>query len=99
MPLSEHEQKILSELEETLTRLDPRFVKSVTRRGVHFSPQRRVLWGVVGFLIGLLVTCLFFTLSIPLGLVGVAAMFVSAYGVLVNAARLSHGSSSHRTRD
>jgi hypothetical protein len=31
MPLSEHEQRILAELEESLSKQDPRFAKNVAR--------------------------------------------------------------------
>ena len=35
MPLSEHEQKILAELEESLSKQDPRFAKNVRETNVY----------------------------------------------------------------
>ncbi len=35
MPLSEHEQKILTDLEESLRQQDPRFLKSIGKVSFH----------------------------------------------------------------
>ena len=88
MPLSEHEQRILAELEESLTKHDPSFVKSVRETSVVTHSGRRIRWGVAGFLAGLLVLVLFFSHSVVVGLLGVALMFVSAVVVERNARRL-----------
>lgn len=88
MPLSEHEQRILAELEESLSKHDPSFVKSVRETTVASRSGRRIRWGVVGFVAGLVVLVLCFSHSIALGLLGVALMFVSAVVVERNARRL-----------
>ena len=44
MPLSEHEQKILAELEESLSKQDPRFAKNVRDTNVYSHGTRRVRW-------------------------------------------------------
>lgn len=88
MPLSEHEQRILAELEESLSKHDPSFVKSVRETTVAHHASRRIRWGVVGFLVGLVVLVLFFSHSVVVGLLGVALMFVSAVVVERNARQL-----------
>ena len=88
MPLSEHEQRILAELEESLTKHDPSFVKSVRETSVTAQSGRRIRWGVAGFVAGLLILVLFFSHSVVVGLLGVALMFVSAVIVERNARRL-----------
>ncbi|MHB2029386.1 MAG: DUF3040 domain-containing protein [Acidimicrobiales bacterium] len=84
MPLSEHEQKILSDLEESLSQQDPRFAKRVKNK-VFVHARRRVRGGVVGFIGGLAILIVFFTQSILWGLVGVVVMLLSSIVVARNA--------------
>jgi hypothetical protein len=98
MPLSEHEQRILAELEESLSKQDPRFAKNVRETNVYAHAGRRVRWGIVGFVVGLLVLIFFFSQSILLGLVGVALMFVAAVVIERNARLLGRASWQDITR-
>ncbi len=98
MPLSEHEQRILAELEDSLAKQDPRFAKSVRQTNVYSHGGRRVRWGIFGFLAGLTILILFFSRSVPLGLVGVALMFVSAIVIERNARLLGRASWQDITR-
>ncbi len=52
MPLSEHEQRILEEIERRLAEEDPRLVQSVKRASVTSHALRRVRWGLAGFALG-----------------------------------------------
>jgi hypothetical protein len=98
MPLSEHEQRILDQLEESLSKHDPRFAKSVRETNVYVHGGRRVRWGVAGFVAGLAILVAFFSYSIVLGLAGVALMFVSAIVVERNARLLGRASWRDLTR-
>ena len=98
MPLSEHEQEILAELEESLHKQDPRFVKNVQNTNVYAHSGRRVRWGVAGFVLGLAVLLLCFSTSVLLGLLGVVIMFVSAVVIERNARRLGRASWQDLTR-
>ncbi len=98
MPLSDHEQRILAELEDSLSKQDPRFAKSVRETNIYSHSGRRVRWGVVGFLAGLVVLILCFSQSVLLGLLGVALMFVSAVVVVRNARLLGRASWQDITR-
>lgn len=77
MPLSEHEQRILEEIERRLAEEDPRLVKSVSESSVASHAMRRIRWGVVGFFLGF-VLLLFFVLNIWYAVGGFALMLVSA---------------------
>jgi len=98
MPLSEHEQRILAELEESLSKQDPRFAKNVRETNIYSHSGRRVRWGVAGFLVGLIVLVLCFSHSVLLGLLGVALMFISAVVVERNARLLGRASWQDITR-
>jgi hypothetical protein len=98
MPLSEHEQRVLAELEESLSKQDPRFAKNVRETNIYSHSGRRVRWGIAGFLVGLLVLILCFSHSVLLGLVGVALMFISAVVVERNARLLGRASWQDITR-
>jgi hypothetical protein len=98
MPLSEHEQRILAELEDSLSKQDPRFVKSVRDTNVYSHGGRRVRWGIAGFVAGLAILVLFFSRNVLIGLAGVALMFVSAVVVERNARLLGRASWQDLTR-
>jgi sulfite exporter TauE/SafE len=77
VPLSEEEQRVLNEMEQTLYRHDPAFAARVKSESVYRYAGRFIRWSVVGFIVGLLVMILWFTTSVVLGLIGVAIMFAS----------------------
>lgn len=74
MPLSEHEERILAEIERQLVDEDPRFVARARR--TRDRRPRRLTWAVAGFVLGLL---LMFGLvvHIALGFAGFALMFTA----------------------
>ncbi len=77
MPLSDHEQRILAELEESLNREDPDFAhkvrhESLYRRGRHYR------WAILSFVVGLAILVAFYSSSLLVGFLGVAIMFGSA---------------------
>ena len=51
MPLSDHEQRILAELEESLVRQDPEFAERVVR-DVYRHAGRYCRWAAVTFVLG-----------------------------------------------
>ena len=78
MPLSEHEQRILAELEESLVRQDPAFAERVRSETVYRHAGRYCKWAAAGFVAGLVVLVAFYSQSVAVGLLGVAMMFGSA---------------------
>ncbi len=92
MPLSEHEQRILAELEESLVRHDPQFAERVKNKTIYRHAGRQCKWAAVGFLVGLAVLVACYSESVVLGLVGVALMFGSAVIFERNLRRLGKAS-------
>lgn len=85
MPLSDHEQKILEEIEKSLYQEDPKFARDVKRRSPQMGERRRVKLGAALFLVGFVVLIGFFiTSNIVVG--------VLAFGTMVGAIVLVAGS-------
>jgi hypothetical protein len=80
MPLSEHEQRILEEIERRLAEEDPRLVQSVSRATVASHSLRRIRWGIAAFAIGF-VFLMFFSVNVWVAVTGFAVMLGS--GLLV----------------
>ena len=78
MPLSDHEQRILAELEESLVRQDPQFAERVRSETVYRHAGRYCKWAAIGFLVGVAILVGFYPHSVAVGFLGVALMFVSA---------------------
>ena len=76
MPLSEHEQRILEEIERRLAEEDPRLVRSVSESSVASHAMRRIRWAVGGFVLGF-VLLLFFVLNIWFAVGGFGVMLAS----------------------
>lgn len=78
MPLSEHEQRVLAELEESLVRHDPDFAERVRSETVYTHAGRHCKWAAVTFVAGLAILVAFYSQSVAVGLLGVVVMFGSA---------------------
>lgn len=76
MPLSEHEQRILAEIERRLSEDDPGFVERARKTTSTDHRLRRLRWSVIGFVVGF-VALLGLTFNIALGFGGFALMMVS----------------------
>ena len=83
MPLSEHEQRLLDEIEQALYAEDPKFASSVRSARAHRRLRSSVLFCVVGVVVGLgLVLVGLLTNIIPLSVVGfVLLVGACGYGV------------------
>jgi hypothetical protein len=53
MPLSDHEQRLLEQIEQALYAEDPKFATSVAARKVRSHPRRKLVLAIVGAIIGL----------------------------------------------
>jgi hypothetical protein len=78
MPLSEHEQKILEEIERQLYEQDPKFARNVASRAAKGHSARNLRRGIGLFLLGVVALFVFF--ADPLTLVGVAAFLLMLSG-------------------
>jgi Flp pilus assembly protein TadB len=88
MPLSEHEQRILEEIEKRLQEEDPRLAEAVARSSLYAHIARRIRLGVLTFVIGFVMLLLFF-LSVWVAVTGFAVMLGSALLVYHQLQRLS----------
>jgi hypothetical protein len=78
VPLSDHEQKILAELEESLVKQDPEFAERVRSETVYRHAGRYCKWAAVTFVLGVVILIAFYSKSVLAGFVGVVIMFASA---------------------
>jgi hypothetical protein len=78
VPLSEHEQRILAELEESLVRHDPAFAERVRTKTLRNHAGTQCKWSALTFVAGLAILIAFYAQSVAAGLVGIAIMFASA---------------------
>ncbi len=85
MPLSEDEERILSQMEERLSETDPRLVREVSETTLYTQPLRSMKWAVGGFVagVGLMVATL--STSYLLAFLGFLVMLGSALRLERNA--------------
>jgi ABC-type multidrug transport system fused ATPase/permease subunit len=77
MPLSEHEQKILEDIERRLQQEDPRFAQQVAHHSLMGLLSRRIRIGALLFVAGFVLLMLFMV-SLWVALAGFAVMLFSA---------------------
>jgi hypothetical protein len=88
VPLSEHEQRVLQELEQALYQQDPAFADRVRSESVYRFAGRYLKWSIAGFVAGLAVMLYFFTTSVFVGFLGVLIMFASLVTFWTNIRRM-----------
>lgn len=92
MPLSEDEQRILSEIEANLYETDPALARDIADTTVQSDASRRLKWSVLGFLFGLgmLIGGLFY--NIVLSYAGFLVMLLSAVAIESSLRRMGKAS-------
>jgi hypothetical protein len=78
--LSEHEQRILEEIERNLAAEDPDFVRHVREARPSRDAVRLLRFGILGLLVGLGLL-LGYTTHLALGIVGFLVMLAGAVGI------------------
>jgi hypothetical protein len=78
VPLSEDEQRILSEIEQHLYASDPQLAREVSSTTVYRHAGRNLKWAGVGFVGGLAIMVTTFTVSIVAAFAGFLVMLGSA---------------------
>ena len=78
MPLSEHEQKMLEQMEQALAAEDPRFASSMKGARSRSALRRRYIIGGLGVVIGLGVVLIGVNTAVWVGVIGFAMMVVGA---------------------
>ena len=85
VPLSEDEERILSEMEERLSETDPRLVREVSETTLYTQPLRSMKWAVGGFVTGVALMVATLSTSYLLAFVGFLVMLGSALRLERNA--------------
>ncbi|MFM7509221.1 MAG: DUF3040 domain-containing protein [Actinomycetota bacterium] len=88
MPLSEDEQRILSEIESQLRETDPVLAEHVGSTTVYKDASRRLRWGVLAFIASLILTIVLLTQHFALGFIGFVGMVAAAVVIESNARRM-----------
>ena len=88
MPLSEDEQRILSQIEQQLYETDPALAREVGSTTVYTHAARNLRWSLVGLVVGLVAMLATLTVSYWLAFVGFLIMLVSALYLERNARHL-----------
>jgi hypothetical protein len=83
VPLSEHEQRLLDQIERALYAEDPKFASTVRSTDLRAVMRRRIRYAVLLFLVGL-VLMLFFVQNPAFGIAGFAVM-VGAFALALSA--------------
>ncbi len=79
MPLSEHEQRILADIEAQLEENDPKFAREVARSSVYTHAGRQLKLAIAGVIIGLLAMVVLLPINVLLSIIiGFGLAFASA---------------------
>lgn len=94
MPLSDHEQRILDEIEKSLYQEDPGFARQVDRKTGSEAARRKAKMGVGVFVVGFLGLLLFFYSGmVAIGVLAFAAMVLGIVVVAGSIRALASSSS------
>ena len=88
MPLSEDEQRILSEIEQQLYQTDPGLARDIADTTVYTAAYRGLKWSALGFIVGLVAMVLLLGVSFVLAFGGFLVMLISALAIERNGRRL-----------
>lgn len=80
MPLDDHEQKILEEIERQFYEDDPDLARAVSK--IDRTPRVGLKLSIVGFVVGLGIVVALFTTQTVIALAGFLVMILSATGVV-----------------
>lgn len=92
MPLSEHEQRLLEQMERALYAEDPKFASSLRGKDARSSFRRMVLLASLGFALGIVLLMTGLVTRLPIvSVVGFVAMLGSAFVALTGYRRITSG--------
>ena len=91
MPLNDKEQRILDEIERQFLQDDPKLAKAVRTASAGDVFRRSARLSIAGFIAGLAVMLVFFTISLPVAVVGFVIMVASASVFAVSIRRRTMG--------
>lgn len=92
MPLSEHEQRELEQIERYLAAEDPKFVSSIRNIEPKSRYKRRIVLGSIGFVLGVALLLVGVAKAVPLSIAGFLLMFFSMMWVVKSVMNMRQGS-------
>ena len=99
MPLSEHEQKLLEQLEKQLHEDDPKFANTMGSDPIRSWSTRHVIIGVLGAIAGILLLLVGVSLqAIPVGVLGFIVMGAGVYFATLRGAAFGKSSKGKPAR-
>lgn len=91
MPLSEHEQRELEQIERYLAAEDPKFVSSIRNITPRSRYKRRIVLAVIGFVLGVALLLAGVANAVALSIAGFALMFLSMAWAVSSIMHMQHG--------
>jgi hypothetical protein len=92
VPLSEHEQRLLEQMERALYAEDPKFASSLRGKDPRSTFRRSVLLASVGFVLGVVLLMTGLVAKTPvISVIGFVAMLASAFFALTSYRRVTSG--------
>ncbi len=88
MPLSEHEQRILQEIEARLYESDPALAHEVASTTLYSHAFRNIKWAALGFVIGTAVMVVSLSTHWAIAFIGFVGMLLCALAVERNARKI-----------
>ena len=79
MPLSEDEQRILSEIEQQLYETDPALAREVGSTTVYTHAFRNMKWSMLGFVVGVIFLWMTLSVHFVVAFIGFLIMLASAF--------------------
>ena len=98
MPLSEDEQRILHEIEQQLYETDPGLARDIADTTIYTHAYRNLKWGVLAFVVGVVVLVATLAVSFVLAFGGFLIMLVSALAIERNARKLGKAGMQQMTQ-
>jgi hypothetical protein len=89
VPLSEHEQRQLEQIEQALYAEHPRFVKAVRAADPQVHYRRRVIYAMVAFATGLALLLVGVSVNIAISVLGFVTMLGSCYWAAISYRRMN----------
>ena len=98
MPLSEDEQRILSDIETHLYETDPQLAREVAQTTIYSHAFRNIKWATLGFAVGVVVMIWLLSTSYLLSFSGFLLMLVSLLFLEHNTRRLGRAGLEQMTQ-
>lgn len=89
MPLSEHEQRQLEQIEQALYAEHPRFARAVRAADPHVHYRRRLVYAIIGFMIGLALLPAGVSTAVAVSVLGFIIMLGSCYWAAISYRRMN----------